>query len=134
MQKITKRADGSLNIETINNEPSMTQQQFKDETDINLIVEKYSKSGQFPQYGKIGIYADYSEIKDYQGMLQTVMDAQESFNQLDAKVRYKFQNDPAQLIKFMQDPKNHDEGVKLGIYNPKPPKEEIPTPTPTPKT
>jgi len=126
MKKITKRPDGSVKVETVNTKPSRTQQQFKDETDVNLIVAKYEKTGQFARStAKTGQYADFSEIKDYQSMLNTVIEAQNAFQELDAKTRYRFDNDPAKLIAFMQDASNYDEGVKLGIYEPKKAQEPI---------
>jgi len=114
------RENGTLSASLINNEPSMTQQQFKDECDVNHIMKKYITTGEIHHLNrKQGVYADMSEIKDYQGMLHTVMEAQEAFQSLPADVREKFKNDPSKLIEFVQDPKNYDEGVKLGLYEKK---------------
>lgn len=112
------RPDGSLNVMTINVEPSMTQQQFKDEADINNIVKKYTRTGEFTHLAtKVGTYGDFSNIKDWQSMIHQVSSAKEAFQDLPAKIRARFQNDPGQLISFLQDSKNYDEGVKLGLID-----------------
>jgi len=114
------RPNGTLRVATVNEEPTMAQQQFKDECDINNIMKKYSTTGQFTHLtSKTGIYADFSQITDYQDMLHTVQYAQDAFASLPADVRLRFSNDPGKLLEFIQDSKNYDEGVKLGLVNPK---------------
>lgn len=109
---------GRVRVQTINKEASMTQQQFKDECDINNIMKKYQTTGEFLHLTKKqGTYGDFSELTDYQGMLHKVMQADAAFAALPADVRLRFKNDPAELISFLQDEKNHDEGVKLGLIN-----------------
>lgn len=112
-----------IRVQTINAEPSMTQQQFKDEADINTIMRKYGADpvafNALTRKG--GVYADFSNLKDYQGMLQEVADAQDAFAALPAQIRARFGNDPGSLISFLGDPDNHAEGVELGLLQPKPP-------------
>jgi phage internal scaffolding protein len=119
-RNVSVRSNGSLRIKTINEEPTMTQQQFKDDCDVNMILRKH---GHDPVAFQAltrpgGIYADFSNITDYREMLDTVMTAQDAFAALPAHLRYRFGNDPSQLLAFVQDKKNYDEGVKLGIINP----------------
>ena len=45
MKVIEKRKNGSIRVYTVNNEPSMTDQQFKDDCDVNSIVNKFTKTG-----------------------------------------------------------------------------------------
>ena len=110
-----------IRVRTINEEPTMTQQQFKEEADINNIMRKYGADpvafNALTRKG--GIYADFSNIKDYHGMLQEVEDAKAAFAALPAQMRSRFNNDPGQLIEFLQDSKNYDEGVELGLFEPK---------------
>lgn len=121
LKKVSQRADGSIRVQTINNEPTLTQQHFADDCDISKIMDKYAKTGQVTHLNRAqGVYADLSMISDYRGMLETVQHANDVFSTLPALVRDKFRNDPSELITFLQDPNNHDEGVKLGLINPKP--------------
>jgi len=107
-------------VQTLNTEPSLTQQHFKDDCDINNIINKYEKTGQLPLSNKVGRYADYSELTDYQGMLQTIQDAQDAFMELPALIRSKFRNNPGEMINFLQNPNNREEAIKLGLVNPQP--------------
>lgn len=103
-------------VQSIFTEPSMTQQQFKDEVDVNKIIAKFKKTGQISHLSnRTGTYGDFSEIPDYQQMLHTIMDANEKFAQLPSQLREKFSNDPQNLINYLQDPKNTEESIKLGL-------------------
>lgn len=97
-------------------EPTLAQQHFQDETDFNLIMAKWQQSGLITHINPISpIYADVSEIGDYQSSLETIRLAQESFMSLPSSVRDRFDNDPAKLLAFVSDPANADEAIKLGL-------------------
>lgn len=102
-------------------DPSMTKQSFKDECDINRIVARAAESGFF---GSIAdgqpLYADVSHVPDYQSALNTVIAARDRFMQMPAEIRERFANDPAKMVSFLGDPKNIDEGRKLGLLKPAP--------------
>lgn len=110
-----------VRVQTINTEPTMTQQQFKDECDINNIMKKFGNDPvAFQALTRPGgQYADFSHITDYQGMLDTVLEAQHAFESLPAPTRARFRNDPGNLLSFLQDEKNRDEAVSLGLLPPK---------------
>lgn len=111
---------GRVHVATINKDPSLTQQQFKDECDINNIIKKYETTGEFTHLTrKQGQYADFSNITDYQTMLETVKYADEAFAALPAQMRLRFKNNPGDLLNFLQDKNNYDEAVKLGLIEPK---------------
>lgn len=120
MQKSERRTDGSLRVYTVNNEPSLTQQQFKDSANINNIMKRYASTGQFTHLSnKIGQYSDLSTITDYHSMVNQVVRAESTFMDLPADIRKKFRNDPGELITFLGDPTNYDEALKLGLVNKK---------------
>nr|QJB19817.1 MAG: internal scaffolding protein [Microvirus sp.] len=130
-RKVSVRANGSLRIQSENMEPTMTQQQFKDECDINNILRKH---GHDPVAFQAltrpgGMYADFSNITEYRDMLDAVIYAQDAFSSLPAHIRSRFANDPQQLLDFVQDKQNYDEGVKLGLV-PKKPTQSIPLASP----
>ena len=95
--------------------PSRTQQQFRDECDINNILERFNVTGQLPAGTVQPQYGDFSGITDYQSALNAVMAAQDSFLQLPAKVRARFDNDPALFVDFASDEANKDEMKALGL-------------------
>lgn len=140
MKNVIKLANGKLKVQTINNEPSKTQQQFKEQSDINAIMRKYHKGEMISHLNqKQGQYIDLSTMPDYQSALQTVIDAQASFMTLPSEVRKKFQNDPHLVVQFLSDPKNAEEAFKLGLTKtnpslPPPVTPPLSSPPPTSKT
>ena len=99
--------------------PSRTQQQFKEECDVNNILRNYVNTGVLthtsdvlPQFG------DFSNVpSDYGEALALIQKSEEEFMTLPSEVREKFDNRPGNLIKFLQDENNIDEAVKLGLVN-----------------
>jgi phage internal scaffolding protein len=95
--------------------PSRTKQSFRDECDINNILRQFNVTGQLPIDGVQPQYGDFSGITDYQSALNAVMSAQDSFLALPAKVRARFDNDPALFVDFASDEANRDELKALGL-------------------
>lgn len=97
------------------NGTSRTKQSFRDETNINTIMARFQKTGMLefvnkhePQYG------DVTAI-DFQNSMESVAQAREMFADLPSKVRDRFNNDPAELLDFLDNPDNKDEAVLLGL-------------------
>lgn len=99
-------------------DPTRTQQQFKDETDINTIVERFGLTGELPDNVRMPQYADYGDIVDYHTAMNAVALANESFDMLPAKVRSRFHNDPSEFVDFCLDDNNRAEAIKLGLVDP----------------
>ena len=97
---------------------SLTQQSFKDEADINTIVRRFGLTGQLPQDLQMPVSGDFTGISDYHTAMNMVLAAQDEFLRVPADVRARFQNDPAQLMAFLDDPANRSEAVSLGLVNP----------------
>lgn len=90
----------------------MTKQAFKAECDINNILVKYQKTGVFDHVKKYeGQYFDSTET-DYQEALNTVINANDMFDELPSKAREYFHNDPARFLAFF-DSYNEDAVNKL---------------------
>lgn len=98
-------------------DPSLTQQQFAEESDINYIADKYGLTGELPQVLDMPKYGDFSGIFDFQSAQNAVRQAMEQFMTLPAKLRTRFDNDPQKLLAFLEDPENRDEAEFLGIVN-----------------
>lgn len=98
--------------------PSMTKQSFVAECDINNILKQYKRSGIISHINAKaaqGSYQDLPDQVDYQEALNTVIRAEASFETLPSSVRDRFGNDPAKFLEFLQDPKNQDEAIALGL-------------------
>jgi len=97
--------------------PSRTKQEFREECDINNIMQRYRVNGTLPSVSPTcqPIFADCVGIGDYASCIRKIRAAEESFNALPVKIRARFGNEPAQLVGFLQDPANVDEGRALGL-------------------
>jgi len=99
---------------------SLTQQQFRDESDINNIVDRFMKTGHLPDPVSMPQYVDYEGVFDFQSAMNVVRQADENFMRMDAKVRARFHNSPQEFLEFFADPANTEEAVRLGLAVPKP--------------
>lgn len=101
---------------------SLTQQNAKDECDINLIVESAKRGADISGSLARGVprYGDFTNLPSYQDSLNMVIKAKEMFMSLDAFVRERFANDPGRLMDFLDNPANRDEAIKLGLVQPPP--------------
>lgn len=91
------------------------QQQFKEECDINNIVDRFTKTGQAPGATKQPFFADLTVVDGLQDALHKVDNARKSFASMPAKVRAKFENNPANIEPWLMDPANTAEARELGL-------------------
>lgn len=106
-------------------QPSQTLQSFKDDADINCIIARFENTGvlvdptvpvsRTPQFG------DYSDMPSYQEAQNVIVAANNAFNDLSAKIRERFGNDPAAYFDFVQSLKegsdDYAEAIRLGIID-----------------
>lgn len=114
-------------------EATLTQQQFLQESDINYIAERFMKTGEVKQVVHMPMSGDFQGIFDFQSAMNTVVQAKQEFMTLPAKVRSRFDNDPAKLIAFLEDKENKDEAMALGLI-PRPRIDPPQAPAPGPAT
>lgn len=92
-----------------------TQQQFKEECDINHIVEMFGLTGQLPINERMPLNEEFVEVTDYQTALNKIMEADEQFMKLPANIRERFQNDAGKFVEFASDEKNVDQMREWGM-------------------
>lgn len=114
-QRWKRMEDGRVACESVPHGESLTQQQFKDDTDVNVIMEKFMKTGQIGLHVPPMLEGDFTELPSYQEALHTVMAANDMFMEIPAKTRLQFENDPQKLMDFLADPNNTEEAIKLGL-------------------
>lgn len=145
MQKVFIRSpynydtDEASNASGIGNFPeTKTQQQFKDECDINRIVKQYAKGVQPIGNSMQPLSTDeFHSITDFQSAMNAVRRGTEAFNGLTSALRAQFNNDPQLFVDFVTDPANIEAVRDLGLAPGKPLNqafgsnpEASPTPTP----
>lgn len=98
---------------------SMTKQSFTKESDINYIIEKFTRTGLLGDEEAINarkaVFADVSNISDYHSALNLVDNVKKQFDLLPGDIRFKFDNDPIKLLEFVNNPENGKECVELGL-------------------
>ena len=101
-------------------EPTMTIQSEKDNCDINVIMNRYATCGTPLPYRTDGVqpvYADVSELGDYMENFQRCKQAEAMFNNLPSALRKELDNNPANLLPFIQDEKNKERCIEYGLIN-----------------
>lgn len=92
-----------------------TKQQFREECDINTIMNRYLASGEMPAINQQA--PQYLDVtgQDYQESMQFIAGAQSLFNELPSSIRNRFQNDPATFLDFCSQDKNRPEMAEMGL-------------------
>lgn len=118
MMKFKTQFDPPEKVKLYCSPASNVQQHFKDDCDINLLVERFTKTGSFGNERDPSFYSfgDYSGA-DFREALDIVLSAEEQFQTLPAKVRARFQNNPASLLDFLSDSGNREEAEILGLIS-----------------
>ena len=104
-----------------NDEPSMTQQHFKDSCDINQIVAKFQTTGvinHVKQYGDVYGEMDGATFTDN---MMAVTRAQNMFNDLPSSTREFFDHDPAKFLDYvdcLDEASDLAEAAQLGLLDP----------------
>lgn len=101
---------------------SLTSQAHKDECDINRIMLKWAKTGTVEHRNTFeGQYGDFTETPgDYHEAMTQVVQANEMFEGLPSQIRRRFGNDPGAFLDFVQDPKNVDQMIDMGLATERP--------------
>lgn len=97
-------------------DPSLTAQDQKDSADINLLVKQFGITGKMPTTTRLPQSGDFSAVGTYHDCLNAIKSAEMAFLELPATIRARFGHDPQKLIEFVEDPKNAQEGEKLGLW------------------
>lgn len=97
---------------------SLTNQADLESTDINKIMARYAVTGQILDASGIErkpMYGDFTEVPTYHESLSAIRRTETAFSSLPASLRNRFNNDPQDLINFLEDQNNDDEAIKLGL-------------------
>jgi len=102
---------------------SLTQQQFASDADINARAATHLRGPSRmhpmgnPAATRTMRFGDFT-ANDFQTMQNRLADVNSLFLSLPARTRGKFSNQPYQLIRWLEDPANRQEGIKMGLLTP----------------
>ncbi|WP_167519421.1 hypothetical protein [Intestinirhabdus alba] len=98
-------------------EPTLTQQHFAQETDINQIVRRAINTGDvsvFTPADRSEFY-DCTVYEDYQSSLHFLKEIEDDFSSLPSDIRRQFNDRADNYVRFMTDPANVGKAVELGL-------------------
>jgi len=100
---------------TIETGPGLTKQSMAKETDINLIMAKYQRTGlvNFVNENQ-GEYMEAPDM-DFHQAIDYIAKSKELFDEMPSSLRKRFNNDPGEFLDFVHDENNADEMVELGL-------------------
>jgi phage internal scaffolding protein len=99
------------------NDLSRTKQSHKQECDINFIVNRYKRTGLLENARDAqGQYVDLPAL-EYKEAMDTIARAQSEFEQLPAKARAFYKNDPVNFLNHVHSPDAFDELKEIGLLN-----------------
>ena len=113
MRKLKRRV-----VTTNTTGKSMTHQSERETADIKNIIKK----GIIPPDPNQMTFGDFSNGRDFQSTQDAIAQVKSEFDELPSDVRYRFRNDPANMLDFLADPNNHEDAVEMGL-RPKPVRE-----------
>ncbi len=98
---------------------NLTEQSYKDDVDVNRLLEPAMKKGLLRHVTKFeGEYDDFP-AEDFQTAQFVVAQGKSMFEALPSRMRARFDGDPARFMEFVQDPANEGwlraHGVLEGI-------------------
>lgn len=98
-------------------DPSLARQEFQAECDINTIVKRFGLDGKMPTNVRRPMYGDFTSVNDFREALHAIEAARSSFASMPARVRARFENDPARFVEFCSNPANAAEAAELGLVD-----------------
>lgn len=97
-----------------------TQGQYKNDCDINVIVNTFKRSDDpFPtnRAGASPRYVDLPENTDLQSALQTVADASNAFEALPSHIRERYRNNPVEFLGALRNPSERSFLLDSGVLD-----------------
>ncbi len=122
-QRIVKRKGKERpRVQFQSESPGRTKQEFTDECNINHVMGRARALKRLQDPTLVNTNFGDATGYDFHEAMNFVVAAQQQFEQLPSDLRNRFNNDPGQLLTFLEDPENREEARKLGIVNAETPK------------
>lgn len=95
----------------------MTQQHFKDECDVNLIIKRYVQTGVMEHTSNSEPwFGDVSDVPtNLAESYESLARAEAAFMALPAEIRKSLDNDPAKLETWLSEPENRFKAEEFGL-------------------
>lgn len=94
-------------------------------TDIGAIIARAQTTGVISTGFSAGArplqYLDLTSV-DFMTMNNMIVSGRQAFAALPSRIRSRFQNDPYQLLRFVENEDNREEAIRLGLITPETPR------------
>lgn len=98
-----------------------TKQAHKNESDINLIMAKYVRTGVIEHARKFADNYGFATAVDFHEAMNLISEANQMFDALPSKIRAQFDNEPKRFLAFCEDDENAAKLLEMGVELSKPP-------------
>lgn len=95
--------------------PGRTKQEFKNDCDVNQILQRFTRTGTVPGTFVRPQFLDCTSVPDLQQSLHIMKDAENAFLRLPATVRKHFDNNALEFVNFALNPDNVEQLREWGI-------------------
>lgn len=110
------RRGGRVRMAIVNDMPSMTKQEFAEESDINNIMAQYKRTNVISHVNRYeGKYDDVTGAVDFHTAQNVLIAADAMFMSLPSTIREKFGNDPGAFLEFATKDENREAMGKMGL-------------------
>lgn len=96
---------------------SLTKQAFKEESDINNVVNRFVQTGDLPTLNDAEPNYGYAPSYDFREAMEVVQNMQENFEEIPAEIRAKFGHNPAKFLEFVENPENTSKLAAMGLLS-----------------
>jgi phage internal scaffolding protein len=98
--------------------PSRVKREFRNDADINTIMDRFKKTGVLPVTGQTPTYMDTTQIPNLQQAMDVMIQAEAAFSGLPAKVRKEFDNNPMTFVEYATKKENLPQLREWGLAKP----------------
>ena len=99
--------------------PSLTEQCHKNDCEIDVILKRYQQTGflvnPLEKSTRTPMFGDLSDLVGYQEQQNRLCQVKEYFEALPSQIRLMFGNDVGNYLQAMNDPKQTDKLIELGL-------------------
>lgn len=111
----SRYSDPDVRVSLDTGSESYVQQQFKDDCDIHVIVNRFRQGLPVNVMEQPPRFGDFTDVKDFQAAQNLIARTTEFFEALPSDIRARFANSPAEFLSFINDPENEQEAIELGL-------------------
>jgi phage internal scaffolding protein len=115
MNKLIKNMFSPTEIQPAPQGEGRAQQQFKNDCDVNWIMEKFQRTGVISHVNQFQPEYGFANSQTLHQAMNIVAKAESMFAELPSKIRNEFENSPSKFLDFVQNPDNAAKAKELGL-------------------